>query len=813
MSKEKKHRHGRRLRRTLILATVLFSLFSLICICGSVYIRHYFSTHVDPALFCNEGVAISPRFFVYEFQDRALRKGASKELTDSFYAQQKNAYVPMSEIPQAMIDAFISIEDKRFFEHTGVDVKRTLGAALNYLLGFSDTFGASTITQQLVKNMTGKSEVSIHRKLQEILFSKDLERRLDKNEILELYLNVIHFSDNCNGISAAAEHYFSKEVSELSTAECATIAAITNHPSYYNPIRHPENNLYRRNLILSEMYEDGKLTKEEYRKATEAPLGLCVDSLSNCDGINSWYADMVIEDVITDLMTEYGLSRSAASHLFYTGGLRIDVAMDPKMQEIAEEYYRASIRLPRNQEESAQSSLIIIDNHTGDILAVVGAAGEKTGNHLQNFATQTKRAPGSTLKPISVYAPALEEGVITWGSVFDDVPTDFSYEGHSVWPQNATRIYRGLTDVSYAIAHSTNTVAVRALRSLGKETAFQYAKERFHLDSLLAGEKNDLGEAALALGQLQHGVSLRELTAAYTVFADGGVYHPYRSYYRVLNSDGTVLLSKPDRSEAVISPENAAIMTKLLEGVVKDGTSGKITLSSLVECAGKTGTSGRDHDRWFVGYTPELLCGVWCGYPYPQPLNERYLSTATWNGVMGRIVASRGGKERFEIPSGVVRVDYCRDSGMLPCDTCTKDPRGNRIASGWFSAESVPREQCQTHVLCQYDMEGGGVIHGMQDHGGEEVALIRIERHFPVDVAVTDAQYVWRGDPSSYPVNERQDQAYFAPILSDHCGYSKTELPFNRSAIPQTNTEESERIEPMEIPIPIPWSEKRRDST
>lgn len=802
-----KRGHRRGFSRAFMVLTLLFVVLSLFCIGGAVYIETNFSRQVDISLFDCGAVPKSPQFFMYRFTDRASRRGEAVPLSDAFYAQRKNAYLTLEEIPQAMVDAFVAIEDKGFFTHKGVDVKRTVAASLNYVLGFSDTFGASTITQQLVKNMTGESEVSVKRKLQEILYATDLERTLDKREIMELYLNVIHFSDNCNGVAAAAEHYFSKEAKDLTVAECATIAAITNNPSYYHPIRNPENNLYRRNLILREMHREGMLEDEAYLAAKDAPLGLRVDSLSAVDGINSWYADMVIDDVINDLMQKYEISRSAATHMLYTKGLRIDVAMDEEIQKLAEEYYRSSLRLPKNGEESAQSALIVIDNRTGDILAVVGAAGEKKGNHLQSFATQTKRPPGSTIKPISVYAPALEEGLITWSTVFDDVPTDFYLEGHRAWPQNATRVYRGLTDVAYAVAHSTNTVAVRALRLLGHDTAFRYAKEKFHLGSLLSGANGDGGDAALGLGQLQRGVTLRELSAAYTAFADGGTYHPPRSYYRVLDADGTVLLSNPDRAEVVLSKETAAIMTKLLQGVVKDGTSGKITLRQLVECAGKTGTSGNDYDRWFVGYTADLVCGVWCGYPYPQSLGERHLCTTIWNSVMGQIVARRGGASHFEIPSSVVQLDYCKDSGLLPCKACTMDARGGRIAKGWFAVGREPREQCQTHVLCAYDAENGGILHTPAPDGvGKEVALIRVERHFPFSLYVTDAQFVYRGDPADYPINERTDQAYFASGLSDHCGISNVERQFNRSAPLQPPPAE---VVPPEDLIPIPWTEDR----
>ena len=436
-----------------ILTTVMLLMLSALCVGAIFYIEVSFSQEVDVSLFDMEVIPRSPRFYAYRFTDRASRVGTLEALSEEFYAQKRMEYVKLEDVPQAMIDAFVAIEDKQFFTHNGIDAKRTVAAGINYLLGLSDTFGASTVTQQLIKNVTGNNEVTLKRKLQEILLARDLEKRLDKNKILELYLNVIHFSDNCNGIAAASMHYFSKDVKALTAAECATIAAITNNPTFYNPIRQPKNNLYRRNLILREMMREGMLSSAEYQEISACGLNLCVDSTSCTDGINSWYADMVIEDVIEDLMKEYGYSRFSAMQMLYTKGLRIDVAVDEELQRSVEEYYRMAVRLPKSDGGNAQSAVILIDNRTGDVLAVAGAIGKKDGNRLQSFATQTKRPPGSTIKPISVYAPALEEGLITWGSVFDDVPTDFDLEGHSVWPQNATRIYRGLTDVSYAMAH------------------------------------------------------------------------------------------------------------------------------------------------------------------------------------------------------------------------------------------------------------------------------------------------------------------------------------------------------------------------
>ncbi len=772
------------IRVLVIILCVLSAGMSVAVIAGGIYLqKHYEARLPDSFLQLAEGEE-APRFFAYRFSDRANRQGISDELETGLSVGKTSGYLAYPDLPKNLIHAFVSIEDKHFFEHRGVDWRRTLAATANYALGFSGRFGASTITQQLVKNLTGNSDISAARKIQEIFYACELERRLDKTEIMELYLNIICFADQCDGITAAAEHYFSKSPSELTLAECATIAAITNNPSYYNPIRHPENNLKRRNLILGEMHEDGYITESEYRSALDEGLQLSVSERGEGgNGINSWYIDMVIEDVTHDLCEAYGISRSLASHYLYTGGLRIDTAMDREIQDKVEEYYRTAIQLPKNANGvSAQSALIVIDPRTGDILGVAGAVGEKQGNRVQSFATQTKRPPGSAIKPITVYAPALEKGIITWSSVLDDVPVNFY--GNVAWPRNSSNVYRGLTNIPYAVAHSTNTVAVRILAQIGLEEAYRTASENYHLSGLISRSgANDCDYAALALGQLNYGVTLRELTAAYTVFADGGVYHPYRSYYRVLDREGNILLSRADAAEPVLSQANAAIMTKLLQGVVTDGTSSSITLADTVECAGKTGTTNANGDRWFIGYTPDLICGVWCGYEYPEPLTGRNYCLDIWNRVMGELVDLGGGAGKaFPIPSDLIRVSYCKDSGSLPSEACAHDPRGGRTEIGWFVRGTEPTAFCECHVLCEYDSVCGGISHGnCPSEHLTQTALIRLPRRvFPVEVLVKDAQYAYGGDPHAFSPNERSTQPYFGEG-EGFCGISPVTNPYHRS--------------------------------
>lgn len=764
--------------------TVILLMASLaVCVAG-YYVQTQFESNAPMDLFRLSTNSAPPKFFIYRFSDRVNRIGSAEELATDAQASSEAQYVAYGELPQHLIDAFVAIEDKRFYQHRGVDWYRTVAAGVTYVLGFSDSFGASTITQQTVKNITGNSEVTLKRKMQEILYALDLERSLDKSEILELYLNVISFSDGCIGVSDAARYYFSKAPAELTAAECATVAAITNNPSYYNPIRHPEQNLLRRNLILSEMHAQGYLDEAEYLAAVAEPLELQVGERRQAEQIHSWYTDMVLEDVISDLCERYGMSRAAASLRVYSGGLQIEMAMDPDIQALVEDYYAGSVRTPANDKgEHAQSALIVIDSRTGDILGVAGAVGEKTANRVQNFATQALRSPGSAIKPITVYGPALEKGIINWASVYDDVPVRFGASDSVAWPKNATGVYRGLTNVAYAVAHSTNTVAVRVLEEVGLRESYRIAQNQFHLKSLV-DEKgvSDCGVAALALGQLNYGLTLREITCAYTVFADAGCYHGWRSYYRVLDSDGKVLLSVPDTSEPVLSAGNAAVMTKLLQGVVRDGTSSSITLDRMTECAGKTGTTQNDYDRWFIGYTPDVICGVWCGYEYPEPISGANICTGIWNTVMHRIVAQKGGRSCFEVPGNVLQMSYCKDSGLLTDDACLFDPRGKRTETGWFVQGTEPHRACDCHVLCHIDCEGGGISHGFCPEASDcRVGLIRAVRHFPVQVTVTDAQYVWRGDPRGMPPNPDAGQAYFEATLPDFCGRSALANPFNRS--------------------------------
>ena len=675
-------------------------------------------------------------------------------------------WTPFSEMPDTLKKAIVAIEDHRFYEHRGVDFLRTAKAMANYVFRFDGSFGGSSITQQLIKNISGDREKSVGRKVREIARALSLEKSYGKDEILELYLNIIPLSDGCIGVGAAAEHYFSKKPAELSLVEAASLAAITNSPTAYNPRKNPENHRRRRNLVLARMYEHGMISESEYKEAAALPVTLCVDD-KDTERVSSWYTETVIEDVIADLMREKNMTRESASRAIYGGGLKIYTCMDKEIQDIVEGYFTEA-----SFDKNYAYAMAVTDSRSGDLLAVVGREGKKQSNRVLNYAT-TLRAPGSAIKPLTVYAPALEEGLITYGSVFDDVPVSFRDKGsyYRPWPYNSDYIYSGLTTVEEAVSESKNTVAVRILDMLGYEKAYHYLTQGFGVSGAVRSGKNSIGEtvsdlsaAPLALGQMTYGVTLRDLTTAYGTFADGGVTHRSRSYLLVLDKNGEPLLTNTAESHRVISEENAAIMTKLLEGVVEEGTAKSLTLPEITAVAGKTGTTTKGENRLFVGYTPELCAGVFAGYigdGTPSMKFKGHLSV--WDEVMKRIVRRRDGrradKNAFSVPDGVIMKEFCTESGKCLCDACRLDPRGECRRIGYFKKGTEPKTECDRHITVLYDTRHGGVASDACTKNGNPehltpVSLIRVtDRDFPTEVIVSDAQYVYRDmiiPPSEY---------------------------------------------------------------
>lgn len=616
--------------------------------------------------------------------------------------------VALEEMPEDLLHAFIAMEDKRFYSHKGVDIKRTLHAAWDYAVRRGEaSFGGSTITQQVVKNLTGYAERTPERKLSEMFCAWDLEKQVSKEEILEVYLNIIHLGSGCSGVGAAAKEYFGKSVTELTLCECATLAAVTSNPAYYHPRNHPENNRKRREIVLSQMLSQGYISETEYQGAISEEPMICPKREMDVP-MTSWYTEAVMADVLKDLQARRGMTKEAAERLLSSGGLLIETCMDVKLQAVLTSYYEALGHFPEGEDGRPQSAVIVIDPHSGEVLGLVGAIGEKTAYYPQNYATQTKRPAGSTIKPIGVYAPALKNGDITWGSVFED-EAQAEYNGRP-WPSNADGIYRGRVTLREGIANSLNTVAVQVAEQIGVEAAFDFMKNTLHMQSLLPPERGNAGDvtlASVALGQQSVGVTLRELTAAYTVFLEG-VYHAPITYRRVIDPKGNVLLENKTQGERVLSAEEAGIMTKLLESVTEDGTAKGLHLKKEgTAVAGKTGTTQDSCDKWFVGYTPRLLCGVWMGYDYPKPLASAWGNPCLyiWDDVMRELEICYErylGQTEFSLPEGLVSVKLCPETGEIASPGCYLAAKEGRMPEvGWFVEGSEPRDTCRLH----FDLE------------------------------------------------------------------------------------------------------------
>lgn len=673
---------------------------------------------------------------------------------ESLQGEERREWTDFDEIPELLKNAFVAIEDKRFWDHDGVDWRRTVKAVANYIFKFQGTFGGSTLTQQVVKNLSGEKEKTPMRKVREIYRALSLEKTHSKREILEMYLNLVPLGRNIVGVGMGAKVYFGKDASALSLGEAAALAAITNSPVRYDLYRNPEENEKRRRLILTQMHEEGMISEEE-RQAAEKEIVVPIPFEGNVQRVHSWYIDHVVEALISDLMTAKGLNRVEASRLVYNGGLDIYTCADKRVQDTMEAYFAKEDVFRKD----LHYAMTVLSARTGDLIGIVGREGIKEGNRLLNYASSVRRPPGSTIKPLSLYAPALEEGYIHYGTVLDDVPTVFRKNGDTYrpWPRNFPMGYQGLCDMKTAVAYSKNTVAVRIYDMLGAEKAYDYLVNRMHVAGLVRHAQNeageivsDLGAAPLALGQLSYGVSLLDMSAAYGIFTSGE-YRTPRSYLQVYDNQGKLLLSKNQNVEIVLSRENAYIMTKLLEGVTDFGTASSISLPDLVATAGKTGTSSLDKDRWFVGYTPDYVAGIWCGTNEKNGVVGEAAPShlAAWDSVMTSIYRqSRGVSLQKEFPTvyGVYACPYCKDSGNLPTEECWCDPREHRVSIGYFTSENRPTSPCERHVGMLYDEVGGGVVIDGQSAGvPRRISLVRVEeRSFPIQIAVRDAEYVYR---------------------------------------------------------------------
>ena len=688
--------------KIIFILSVLLGIFFAVFV---LYVRFGLSKEIDLSLL-NTGKTSVTKIYGFDRENGELKVDSPIELVNERIFLQNSEWCSIESIPENLKNAFIAIEDHTFYEHKGVNWQRTLRATLNYILNFGRSeFGGSTITQQLVKNLTGDDMITPKRKLEEIFRAQNLEKKLSKDEILELYLNVVYLSQNCYGIQSASQIYFGKDASQLSLSECASLASIVKSPSKYDPYKFPENNKSRRKVVLQAMLEEEMITKNEYNQAINDEI--IINSMieyENKSGIYSWFTEKLISDVKTDLINKYKLTEEGASTLINRGGLKIYSTIDIDAQRAADEVFQSYITYLKPQMgKYPEASCVILDPNTADILALVGGVGVKSANRIFNRATDAKRPLGSVIKPLSVYGPAIENRILTYGSAYDDVPI---LKNGVMWPKNAANSYNGLVSVNYAIEHSLNTVAVKALLDLGIEKSFDFCKNSLGLNLL----ESDKDEAPLALGQLTEGETLLNATQAYTSFSNGGVLSKARSYYYVTDADENVILKNDYEGNRVFSQDSASVMNIMLQNVAKNGTAKGLKINDEYQIAAKTGTSGGNKDKWIIGYSPYYVCGVWVGYDTPMEMNNSAVfATSMFDSVM--IKAHKGKDKKAEIynSGNLVESSFCVDSGLLPAEACNRDLRTNRIETGYFIKGTEPTISCTRHKELYIDSKTGNI--------------------------------------------------------------------------------------------------------
>jgi penicillin-binding protein 1A len=684
---------------TALLALAFTALVSLVIVCTYliIYMVSYVNgeAKIDIADY-KENQAQTTIVYAYNSNDEAV------ELT-RLHGEQNRVWTSIDEIPESLQKAYIALEDKRFEKHSGVDWIRTLKAVIT----FGKSGGGSTLTQQLIKNLTGENGKTVSRKFYEILNALNLEKNASKATILEAYMNTVYMSHGCYGVKTTAEKYFGKDLSELNIAECASIAAITQNPSTNDPLLHPEANRKRQLTCLRNMLKEGYISQEEYDEAVAYEMVFTnsenyvkkdsSDDSSNASSaaateIQSYYVDYVIQSVINDLVSQCGYTKSQASKLIYNGGLRIYSAVDTSIQEQLEDVYVNKVTMPAYNKNvpDAQSAMTIMD-YSGRILAMVGGIGEKTENRGLNRAT-TPRQPGSSIKPLSIYAPAIEEKYVTWSTKIQNYGIAHYYSDGGTGPVNYGND-PGSPDsyvtVQHALCVSYNTVPAQILKQMGVDLSYKYATEKFRLSYLDESDKN---MSSLAVGGASKGVTTVQMAAAFAAFGNGGKYYEPYCYYKVTNANGTkiYLQHQDSEGEQVISPDTADVMNKLLQTVVTDAahmaTARNYGISGF-ETFAKTGTTSDDKDRWFVGGTPYYVAAVWYGCDMPKQLSA-YVSGSPsgkiFDEVMTRIHKGLTAKPFDTHSNLVMSATYCTQSGFLASESCTS------TATGWYTKSNLP---------------------------------------------------------------------------------------------------------------------------
>lgn len=698
---------------TLVLIGVLCG-----CFCGiafAMYVHIYINPSAqETAAEISKGLGLNLNSFIY------AKESDSDEYTlyETIKGKENREWVDSDKIPDTLKNAVVAIEDERFYKHHGVDWVRTIGAVKGWLLGGTQ-YGGSTITQQLIKNITADNDYSVKRKVNEIFRAFALEKEIDdKDRILVMYLNTIYLGYNSYGVQTAAMQYFDKDVSQLDLAESAVLAGLTNNPSIYDVYNHPEKVKERQETILAQMLDQKMISQEEYEAAVAEELNYrpYEEYQQEIKSTYSYFTDEVIKDVINDLMTEKGYSRLVAENMVYSGGLNIYATIDTKVQNALDEVWANADNFPNTEKygEIPQSAMVITDKQ-GDIVGIAGGRGEKTSSRGFSYASDARRQPGSSIKPLATYGPAMDAGIATPDTMVYDRALIQDEEGNP-WPMNDGKYPTGRAmTVKEGMTRSLNTISAQLLKQLTPQKSYEFMTQQlgFKLVDSRTNEdgtvQSDIDLAPLALGALTDGVTVREMAGGFSTFINDGVYGGTRTYTKVTDSEGnTIMENTPNTDKGFTNVRTAYYMLDCLQNVTAHGTAYGIQLDG-VETGGKTGTTTSNTDIWFCGITPKYSGAVWVGYEHNYRLDGLYGRNAAeiWLAVMQKVHAGDSGLVFDSHPQDFEEVTYCMDTGLLASGACRA---AGRAATGRFWKDKVPTETCShQNIENKYDFESMGV--------------------------------------------------------------------------------------------------------
>ena len=698
---------------TLVLIGVLCG-----CFCGiafAMYVHIYINPSAqETAAEISKGLGLNLNSFIY------AKESDSDEYTlyETIKGKENREWVDSDKIPDTLKNAVVAIEDERFYKHHGVDWVRTIGAVKGWLLGGTQ-YGGSTITQQLIKNITADNDYSVKRKVNEIFRAFALEKEIDdKDRILVMYLNTIYLGYNSYGVQTAAMQYFDKDVSQLDLAESAVLAGLTNNPSIYDVYNHPEKVKERQETILAQMLDQKMISQEEYEAAVAEELNYrpYEEYQQEIKSTYSYFTDEVIKDVINDLMTEKGYSRLVAENMVYSGGLNIYATIDTKVQNALDEVWANADNFPNTEKygEIPQSAMVITDKQ-GNIVGIAGGRGEKTSSRGFSYASDARRQPGSSIKPLATYGPAMDAGIATPDTTVYDRALIQDEEGNP-WPMNDGKYPTGRAmTVKEGMTRSLNTISAQLLKQLTPQKSYEFMTQQLGfklVDSRINEDgtvQSDIDLAPLALGALTDGVTVREMAGGFSTFINDGVYGGTRTYTKVTDSEGnTIMENTPNTDKGFTNVRTDYYMLDCLQNVTAHGTAYGIQLDG-VETGGKTGTTTSNTDIWFCGITPKYSGAVWVGYEHNYRLDGLYGRNAAeiWLAVMQKVHAGDSSLVFDSHPQDFEEVTYCMDTGLLASGACRA---AGRAATGRFWKDKVPTETCShQNIENKYDFGSMGV--------------------------------------------------------------------------------------------------------